>query len=193
MVLNFKQIYLDSWDVFKKNWWEFIVVTIIMGLFSIIPFIGNILQLFMYILVLNAVLKVIKGETISFSSFFNFKEVCNQRVITIFVIVAILGLVLQALSTDTTAAIILSVIIFILTVLLFPLFCVMLDKDISVKEVFSNSLQLTKGARIDIIILMILDFVIGILGVILLLVGVLVAIPIITIATVQAYKSLQAK
>lgn len=193
MVLNFKEIYSSSWDVFKKNWWEYVVVTIIMGLLSLIPYIGVFLQLFMYFLVLNAILKSIKGEDISFSNFFDFKEITNQKVITIFVVVSVLGLLIQSISTNAAIAIIVSLAVLVLTVLFFPLFCVMLDKDFDIKETILNSLLLTKGARFDILILVILNFIIGMLGIILLFVGVLVAIPIVTISTVFAYMSLQNK
>ncbi len=191
MVLNFKQIYSDSWNLFKKNWWEYVVVTIIMGLLSLIPFIGVFLQLFMYFLVLNAILKSIKGEDISFSNFFDFKKITNQKVITIFIAVAVIGLLIQSVSTDIATALIISLAILILMVLFFPIFCVMLDKNLGIKDTIVNSLQLTKGARIDILILMILNFLIGILGVILLFVGTFIAIPIVTISTVVTYKSLQ--
>ncbi len=193
MVLDFKQIYSDSWSTFKKNWWEYITVTIIMGLLSIIPFIGGILQLFMYFLVLNAILKSVKGEDISFSNFFKFKEITNQKVITIFVIIVIFGLLIQAMSDNTTAAIIISLATFVLTVLFFPIFCVMLDKNLDVKSTFINSFDLTKGARIDILIIMVLNFIIGILGIILLFIGIFVAIPVITISSVFTYKTLQIK
>lgn len=191
MVLDFKQIYSDAWAVFKKNWWEYVVVTIIMGIFSIIPFIGGFLQLFMYFLVLNAILKSVKGEQISFSSFFNFKEITNQKVMVIFVAVALIGLVMQSAATDTTAAVILSLVVLVLSIFFFPLFCVMLDKDFSIKDTITKSLQLTQGARIAILVIMILNFIIGLIGVVLLLIGVLVAIPIIAISTVLVYRSLE--
>lgn len=193
MVLDFKQIYSDSWDVFKKNWWQLIVVTVIMAVLALIPLIGNFLQLFMYCLILNAILKSVKGEDISFSSFFNFKDVANKKVITILVVIALFGLFMQAISDAQILAGILTLAVLVLTVLIFPLFCVMLDKDLSIKETITDSFNLTKGARVDIIIFLVLNFIIAVLGVILLFVGIFVAIPIITIATVLVYIALSKK
>ncbi|MBQ3835135.1 MAG: hypothetical protein II816_06440 [Elusimicrobia bacterium] len=193
MVLNFKQIYSDSWNVFKKNWWELIVVTLIMAALTFIPLIGNFLQLFMYCLILNAILKSAKGEEIKFSDFFQFKEIANTKIITILIVIALLGLFMQAISDEQILAGILTLVVLVITVLIFPLFCVMIDKNLSIKETITDSFNLTKGARFDIIIFLILNFIITVLGVILLFVGIFVAIPIVTIATVFTYIALKNK
>ena len=83
------------------------------------------------------------------------------------------------------------VILFYLTLVFFPIFCVAVDKKtLSFKEMFCLSAKLTKGARTDVFVFLILGGVIFMVGSLLLLVGIFVAIPIVCIATVLFYLEL---
>ncbi len=192
MVLNFKEIYSNSWDVFKKNWIEYVVTAFIMTVLLFIPYIGGLLQFLMTILVINAVLKSVKGESINFSSFFQFKDLTNQKVAVIFIIISIYTLLIQSAGQSVAAAL-LSLLGFVFTILFFPLLCVMLDKDFDVKETFLYSRRLTKGALVDIVLIMIINAVIGVVGLLLFFVGIFVAMPVITISVVLTYMALDGK
>jgi len=193
MSLNFSQIYSNSWDIFKKNWWEFIVVSIIMFVLVFVPLgLGGIFQFFVTLLMINAILKSIKGEKISFSSFFKVKELLNPKIITIVVAIGLYTLIVQNITSVVVVSL-LTLLGFVLTIIFFPLMCVMVDKKFDVKETILYSAKLTQGVRLEIILLMFVNFLIGIIGFALAFVGIFVATPIITISIVFAYLTLDAK
>lgn len=193
MSLNFSQIYSNSWDIFKKNWWEFIVVSIIMFVLVFVPLgLGGIFQFFVTLLMINAILKSIKGEKISFSSFFKVKELLNPKIITIVVAIGLYTLIVQNITSVVVVSL-LTLLGFVLTIIFFPLMCVMVDKNFDVKETILYSAKLTQGVRLEIILLMFVNFLIGIIGFALAFVGIFVATPIITISIVFAYLTLDAK
>ena len=81
MFLNLKEIYLPAWQIFLKNWWEYIVVTIIMFLLVFIPLVGSIIQIFLILMMMNAILKSIRNGVINFSDFFQFKQIFNLKIL----------------------------------------------------------------------------------------------------------------
>ncbi len=193
MTLNFADIYSNSWNIFKKNWWEFIVVSIIMFVLVLVPLgLGGIFQFFVTLLIINAILKSVKDEKISFSTFFKVQELLTPKIITIVVAIGLYTLIVQNI-TNVVIVSFLTLLGFVLTIIFFPLMCVMVDKNFDVKETILYSAKLTKGVRFEIVLLMIINFIIGILGIALFFIGILVATPIITIAAVFVYLALDTK
>lgn len=189
MRLNLKDIYSQSWNIFTRNWWEYILVTFIMLVLLYIPF-GNILQMLILCLMFNAVLLFVKNGSISFSDFFNFKTVLNPTVISIIVIIGLCYFGFQLLDFSALY-IIFSIVYFIFAIILFPLFCVAIDKNLSLKDTVLYSAKLTKNIRKEILVIMIINFFIGLVGILIFFVGIFVAIPIVSIATVIVYKELE--
>lgn len=85
----------------------------------------------------------------------------------------------------------LSLIGAILSIIFFPVFCVLVDKNFNIKETVSYSAKLTKDIRIEIILIMLINLVLAVAGAMLLLVGIFVAMPIGMIATVKVYTLLE--
>lgn len=193
MVLDLKDVYLTSWNIFKKSWWQYVLVTLILMFCMFIPYIGSILQFFMMLLVLNASLKAIKGEDISFSSFFDLKKVFTGKTIIFIVIFAVYSFIMQLGVDNVVMSLILAVIGIAVSIIFFPIMCVIIDKDLNVKDTILHSAALTKGVRFEIIIVMILNLFIGFLGVLLLVIGVFVALPIIIATTAVVYSVLEKK
>ena len=185
MRLNLKNIYSESWNIFTRNWWEYIIVTFIMLVLLYIPF-GNILQILILCLMFNAILLFIKNGSISFSDFFKFKTVLNPTVISIIVIIGLCYFGFQILDFSAVY-----IIFSILGIILFPLFCVAIDKNLSLKNTVLYSAKLTKNIRKEILLIMIINFIIGLIGILIFFVGIFVAIPIVSIATVVIYKELE--
>lgn len=192
MTLNLTEIYSNSWNIFKKNWWEFIVVSIIMFILVLIPLLGGIFQFFLSLLMINAILKSIKGEKINFSSFFKVKELLNQKIITIVVAIGLYTLIVQSITSATVISI-LMLLGFVIIIIFFPFMCVMIDKNFNIKETILYSEKLTRGIRLEIILLMVVNFLIGLIGVALLFVGIFAATPIITISIVFVYLALDSR
>ena len=192
MTLNLTEIYSNSWNIFKKNWWEFIVVSIIMFVLVLIPLLGGIFQFFLSLLMINAILKSIKGEKITFSSFFKVKELLNQKIITIVVAIGLYTLIVQSITSATVISI-LMLLGFVIIIIFFPFMCVMIDKNFNIKETILYSAKLTQGVRLEIILLMVVNFLIGLIGVALLFVGIFVATPIITASIVFVYLALDSR
>jgi len=193
MVLDLKDVYLTSWNIFKKSWWQYIVVTLILMLCMFIPYVGSILQFFMMLLVLNAALKAVRGEDISFSSFFDFKKVFTVKSIIFVVIFAVYSFIMQLGVDSVVISLILAVIGIAISIIFYPIMCVIIDKDLNVKDTILHAAALTKGVRFEIIIVMILNLFIGFLGVLLLIVGVFIALPVIIATTAVVYSSLEKK
>ena len=190
MVLNLKEIYSDSWGIFVKNWWQYVVFSIIMIAMTIVPFLGPILQIVMALLLLKAIFKSIKGENISFSDFFNFKSVFNNTGIALIIIVGCVYALLDLLDYSVLY-IILSLAYFILSIILFPIFCVAIDKYLPLKEAVLYSAKLTKNMRLEILLVMVINFIIGLVGVFCFFIGIFVAIPIVFIAMFVIYRKLE--
>jgi len=193
MVLDLKDVYLTSWNIFKKSWWQYIVVTLILMLCMFIPYVGSILQFFMMLLVLNAALKAVRGEDISFSSFFDFKKVFTVKSIIFVVIFAVYSFIMQLGVDSVVISLILAVIGIAISIIFYPIMCVIIDKDLNVKDTILHAAALTKGVRFEIIIVMILNLFIGFLGVLLLIVGVFIALPVIIATTAVVYSALEKK
>jgi len=189
MYLNLKDIYSQSWNIFAKNWGKYILFSLIMLLVLMIPF-GSILQTLMVLLMFKAILVYIKNGSISFSDFFKFSEVLNTNSILLIVIIGCIYACLEILGFSVLYTII-SIVYFILSIILFPIFCVVIDKKLSFKDVFSYSAKLTKNIRFELLLVMIINLLIGLIGACALLIGVFVAIPIVSIATVVIYKELE--
>lgn len=193
MVLDLKDVYLTSWNIFKKNWWQYIVVTLILMLCMFVPYVGSILQFFMMLLVLNATLKAVKGEDISFASFFDFKSVFTVKSVIFVVIFAVYSFIMQLGVDSVVVSLILAVVGIAISIIFYPIMCVIIDKNLGVKDTILHSAALTKGVRLEIVIVMILNLFIGFLGVLLLVVGVFVALPIIIATTAVVYSVLENK
>lgn len=191
MFLQLDSVYLSSWNVFTKNWWQYIVVSLIMALLLFIP-LGGILQFFVMLLFLNAVLKVLRGDIITFSSFLQFKEIFNTKVIVMVVILGLYAYLMQVMENPAFASVF-GIITFILSIIFFPVLCVLIDKKFNIKETFVYSAKLTKNLRFEIFLIMLLNFVIGLIGFLLFFVGIFVAIPVITIVNAKTYLLLEEK
>lgn len=185
MVLDLNSIYSLAWSIFKKNWWQYVLISLIMLVLMILP-LGGILQFFVMLLMINAILKALRGNEITFSSFFKFKEILNSKVIIAVVALGIYSFIVQSINS-VAVSLILAIIGFVISVIFFPVLCVLIDKQFNIKETILYSAKLTKTIRYEILLVMAVNFIIGILGVLLLLVGVFMAIPIITIAVVKTY------
>ena len=193
MVLDLKEVYLTSWNIFKKSWWQYVVVTLILMACMFIPYVGALLQFFMMLLILNAALKAVKGEDVSFSSFFDFKKVFTVKTIIFIVIFAVYSFIMQLGVDNVVLSLILAIIGIAISIILFPIMCVIIDKDLNVKDTILHAAALTKGVRFEIIIVMILNLFIGFLGVLLLIIGVFIALPIIMATTAVVYSVLENK
>ena len=190
MVLDLKNVYGTAWNIFKKSWWQYIIVTLILMICMFIPFIGSLLQFFFMLLVLNAALKGARGEEVTFSSFFDFKTVFTMKAVIFVVIFGIYSFIMQLGANSVTLSIILAIIGIVISVVLYPIMCVIIDKDLGIKDTIVNAAALTKGVRFEIIVIMILNLVIGFLGVILLVIGIFVALPVIIASTAVVYNLL---
>ena len=188
MFLNMKEIYLPSWETFVKNWWEYIVVTAIMFLFIFVPLLGSIIQIFMALAIINAILKVVRGGSVIFSDFFRFKEIFSLKTV---IFAAGLGVYYFVVQNAALFSTLLSLAGVVLSVIFFPLFCVLVDKKFNIKETVLYSAKLTKGIRTDILLVMLINVLICIAGAVLLFVGIFVAVPIMLIATVKVYTLLE--
>lgn len=191
MVLDLNSIYSSSWSVFKRNWWEYIVISLIMFVLILLP-LGGVLQFFVMLMMMNAILKAFRGNEINFASFFRFKDFFNSKVIIFVIVLGIYSFVLQSTNGVIVSAV-LTLIAFIISIVFFPLLCVLIDKQFNVKETFLYSAKLTKDVRSEIFLIMIVNFIIAVLGILLFLVGVFLAIPIVTIAIVKTYLLLDEK
>ena len=152
MHINLKDIYLKSWNVFAVNWWKFIVYSLILVLFVSFPFI-SIFQTLMVLLMFSAILKFLKESFISFSDFFNFKSVLNPTAVSVVVIIGFMQACLQIFDFPVIVYIILAILYLVLSIVLFPLFCVSIDKNLNLKEAILYSAKLTKGLRIELLII----------------------------------------
>jgi hypothetical protein len=193
MVLDLKEVYLTSWNIFKKSWWQYVVVTLILMACMFIPYVGALLQFFMMLLILNAALKAVKGEDVSFSSFFDFKKVFTVKTLIFIVIFAVYSFIMQLGVDNVVLSLILAIIGIAISIILFPIMCVIIDKDLNVKDTILHAAALTKGVRFEIIIVMILNLFIGFLGVLLLIIGVFIALPVIMATTAVVYSVLENK
>ena len=191
MVLDLKNVYGTAWNIFKKSWWQYIIVTLILMICMFIPFIGSLLQFFFMLLVLNAALKGARGEEVTFSSFFDFKTVFTMKAVIFVVIFGIYSFIMQLGANSVTLSIILAIIGIVISVVLYPIMCVIIDKDLGIKDTILHAAALTKGVRFEIIIIMILNLIIGFLGVIFLVIGVFVALPVIIASAAVVYVLLE--
>ncbi|MFA7074387.1 MAG: hypothetical protein WC234_04275 [Endomicrobiaceae bacterium] len=191
MVLDLNSIYSSSWSIFKKNWWEYIIVSLIMFILILLP-LGGILQFFVMLMMMNAILQSFRGNEIKFASFFAIKEIFNSKVLFFVVVLGIYSFILQSTSGVITSAV-MTLIAFIISIVFFPLLCVLIDKQFNIKETFVYSAKLTKNVRSEIFLIMIVNFIIAVLGILLFLIGVFLAIPIVTIAIVKTYLLLDEK
>ncbi|MDD2523380.1 MAG: hypothetical protein PHT81_00885 [Endomicrobiaceae bacterium] len=185
MVLDLNSIYSLAWSIFKKNWWEYVLISLIMLVLMLFP-LGGILQFFVMLLMINAILKALRGNEITFLSFFQFKEIWNSKVIIFVVALGIYSFFLQGINS-IALSVVLTIIGFIISVIFFPILCVLIDKQFNIKETILYSAKLTKTIRGEILLIMAVNFIIGILGILLLFVGIFIAIPIITIVIVKTY------
>lgn len=68
-----------------------------------------------------------------------------------------------------------------------------IDKELGPIEAMKESARLTKGFRLELLLLVLLVFVLNVAGVLALLVGLLVSIPVTTLAVVHAYRTLESR
>lgn len=188
MFLNLKEIYLPAWQIFLKNWWEYIVVTLVMFILVFIPFVGAIIQVFVIFSIIAAMLKAVKNNQINFSDFLKFKDIFNFKTVAFAVVLGIYYLLIQRFPS---LSILLSLAGAVLSVIFFPVFCVLIDKNFTIKDTVLYSAKLTKGIRVEIVLIMLMNLLIGIAGAFLLFVGVFVAMPVALIATVKVYTLLE--
>ena len=188
MFLNLKEIYLPSWEIFLKNWWEYIVITVIMFALIFVPFVGSIIQVFIMLAMISAILKSVRGNVIKFSDFLQFKEIFNLKT-AVFAIG--LGFYYFLIQNVASLSMLLSLVGAVLSVIFFPIFCVLVDKNFSIKETISYSAKLTKDVRVEIVLILLINLIATIVGAMLLLVGVFVAMPVCMIATVKVYTLLE--
>ncbi|MEA5001183.1 MAG: hypothetical protein VB017_04795 [Endomicrobiaceae bacterium] len=191
MFLDLNSIYSSSWGIFKKNWWQYVVVSFIMFILILIP-LGGILQFFVMLMMMNAILKAFRGNDINFAEFFKFKEIFNAKVIIFVVILGLYSFFLQSINNVILSAV-LTLVGFIISVIFFPVLCVLIDKQFNVKETILYSARLTKELRTEILLIMLVNFVIAVLGILLFLIGIFASIPIVTIAIVKTYLLLDEK
>ncbi len=188
MFLNLKEIYLPSWEIFLKNWWEYVVITVIMFALIFIPLAGSILQVFVLLAMISAILKSVRGSAVNFSDFLQFKEILNLKT-AVFAIG--LGFYYMIMQNVPSLSMLMSLAGAVLSIIFFPVFCVLVDKNFNIKETISYSAKLTKDIRIEIILIMLINLVLAVAGAMLLLVGIFVAMPIGMIATVKVYTLLE--
>jgi len=188
MFLNLKEIYLPAWQIFLKNWWEYIVVTLVMFILVFIPFVGAIIQVFVIFSIIAAMLKAVKNNQINFADFLKFKDIFNFKTVAFAVVLGIYYLLIQRFPS---VSILLSLAGAVLSVIFFPVFCVVVDKNFTIKETLLYSAKLTKDIRGEIVLIMLMNLLIGIAGAFLLIVGVFVAMPVALIATVKVYTLLE--
>jgi len=192
MFFNLKDIYLKSWNVFAVNWWKFIVYSLILVLFVSFPFI-SIFQTLMVLLMFSAILKFLKESFISFSDFFNFKSVLNPTAVSVVVIIGFMQACLQIFDFPVIVYIILAILYLVLSIVLFPLFCVSIDKNLNLKEAILYSAKLTKGLRIELLIITIINLFLGIIGLLFFFLGIFITLPIVLIVNVLAYIEMEKK
>lgn len=191
MILNLKEIYSQSWNIFQKDWGKFIFFSIIILIVTFFPILGYILQFFTSLLLINAILHIIKGETIKFSTFFLTKEVLNKTSFLLLVLLWIYSIISYQTLREPVFSAILAVFSLILVVMFFPILCVVIEKNFSLKEALSYSAKLTKDVRLEILLIILINLLICLLGIFCFLIGIIVSIPIVSISTVLVYIELE--
>ena len=191
MTLNLKKIYSESWNIFKKDWGKFVLFSFIICIVTLFPILGYILQFFTTLLLINAILHATKGESLKFSTFFLIKEVLKKTSVFLLILLWIYSIISNQTLSEPIFSALLGVFSLILVVIFFPIFCVVIEKDLSLKEAFSYSANLTKKLRLEILLIIFINLLICILGAFLFLIGITIAIPIVAISTVLIYIELE--
>lgn len=193
-MINKKEAFSFGFSTFKKNWAPFVALALFVVLFEILGFaLHKKNSLFgisdVVTLVGGAIaelgfttlsLKVIDEKRVSFSDIF-----ANRRLFVPFSLVYISYLLL------TRIGLMLFIIPgIILGARLFSAPYLVLDKNLSYKEAFKTSWKLTRGKTVKLILFQLSIFAIIILGLLALGVGILIAVPVIEIASVYVYRKL---
>lgn len=182
-----------GWNGFKRNWKPFIGISIIFGIIIILttdkdPFsaksiIGEMATAVWGLGAIVLSLKVVDGKKVSFSDFLNSYK--DYKLIVLFALVSITSSVLFQLGMS-----LLIIPGLFIGARIFPAQYLIVDKHTSYIDSFKKSWNLTRGKTINLIFFEVAIFAVIILGFLALLVGTLVAIPIISIATAYVYRKL---
>ncbi len=184
-----------SWEAFKKNWQPFVVLAIFSILAQQVPhfFLNDSFPVFspagvVSLLASAAVglalatlsLKVVAGKTVDFSDIFSrFDVLLNFVLVNIAVtVLTMIGFILLIVPG-----------IIIGSRLFFAVYFVV-DKNLSFEDSIKASWKLTEGKVMKLIFFQLVLIALNILGVIALGVGLLIAIPVTSIASVYVYKEL---
>ncbi len=147
------------------------------GIFQVLYYLGTtILQLF----VIRATLMIVRGEKLEASRVMSFDNVGNYLLTAVLVaVMTFVGLILCVIPG--------------LAVMFFTMFWgyFVVDKNMSPVEAITASFNLVKNNAGAVIIFLLLSWVVTVVGFIACLVGLIVAIPVVTIATGYMYKRLQ--
>ena|SRR3989338_406176 len=189
-----------GWETFKKRPWfligAFLLVFIITGILNtiisrvmgnegvggLISFLTNmIVQIFGSVGMVSLALSAHDSiENAKLADLWRPKFVLNYLVMSVlFFIAAAIGFILLVIPG----------IIVVLT-LYFACYLIV-DRSLGPIEAMKESARITKGHRLDLLVLLVLTLLINILGIIALLVGILVTIPMTFLAIAHSYRTLE--
>ncbi len=194
-MINKKEAIKFGWNAFKKNWPPFVLLAIVYVIVNHIPrlFLDKSIPFFSPADIVGLLggavvglafttlsLKVVDGKKVSFPDIFS-----SPGLLLRFVLVSVVYTVL------TTIGFLLLVVpgIIILTRFIFAGYYVV-DKNASFIDAFKKSWAVTRGKTIKLIFFQIYLLALLILGVITLGVGLLIAIPVISIALAYVYRKI---
>lgn len=193
-MIHKREAFNFGFAAFKKNWGPFVALALFVILFAILGFVlhkkyslfgisdvvtlvgGTIAELGF----ITLGLKVVDGKRVSFSDI-----LAKRKLLIPF------SLVFISYSILIRIGFMLFVIpgIFLGARLFFTPYLVV-DKNLSYKEAFKTSWKITKGKTIQLILFQLSILAVIILGLLILGVGLLVAIPVVDIASVYVYRKL---
>ncbi len=216
MKLSLKEILKESWKQTKSNY-KFLIPLFLLVLvvsfalnldgddtFSIFGIISLLVSPVIYYAVTNSSLKISRGEKVGFKSLFN--DLTKKRYISFLLVSVVVGLVFVLLAGVSIFLMSFSplfggLISLILTVLLavtligvifFPYYR-LIDVRSNFWVAIKDSINLAKGSRLFLIKFIIVASLLNLLGVIALGIGLLITIPVSSIAMAHIYDKLKNK
>lgn len=192
-----------GWEGWKKHWVLLISLLIISILLAGFPhllfangwfktklpsfdlsnIIGYLIAAYVNLGMLNVTLKIARKEEADFKDFFNTFPYYIQYLLgqILFTLIVSVGLILLVIPG----------IIFFLKFFLYPYFII--EKKLWPIEAFKESNQAIFGAKWDLLLFLILSVLINLLGLLCLVIGLFVTVPVLAIAQAAIYVSLQSR
>ncbi len=208
ITLNFDQLFAQAWKIYKKNWFNFIIIGII---FSVVSSLGNLgiqidfetgeivgnnfglfktlswlLSVYLGVGYIRYLLKLVDGKKVKIKDIFYGIDSITHFIYVIVVIFVVKLITLVGLLFFIIPGIIASV------GLMFAKYIIAENKggDVEIVDAIKGSWNITKGHKWQLLWLMIVLGIFNVLGVIALLVGLVITIPMTALITTIVYRKL---